>query len=208
MNINYQIISDANKQNIKYANRTKIANRCSKYLAVCIALEIFALGIIASVPERVSAYSTDHLGREVKMYPIVNPAVTDRQAMRWVESAVIDLMSIGFDKYDSQIPSRERYFYGDGFQKYKDVLYADVVPVIVKDLLIVTAINSGQPILARRHNYGGVEHRTYLVEMLQTTQGPTSDRKTDKRVVIITVGEVHRDVSIYGLQIKRFNVKG
>ncbi len=207
MEINAQTITAIHAENTKNAKRTILANLLSLGFAIYIAFVILLLGAIASVPPIVRAFSTDHQGTETRLYPIVNPSVTEDQAVRWVKSAVIDLMSIRFDRYKTDVPARKKYFYGDGYIKYRNDLNTNVVPVIAKELLIVTAINVGKPKLRRIQRTGGHIQRTYGVVMLQTIQGPTSDRKTEKRVAIITVTEVPRDVSINGLQIKRFYMR-
>lgn len=207
MEINAQTITAIHAENVKNARRTILANLFSLGFAMYIALGILLLGAITSVPPIVKAFSTDHLGTETRLYPVVNPAVTEEQAVRWVKSAVIDLMSIRFDRYKKDVPSKKKYFYGDGYIKYRDNLNNNVVPVIAKELLIVTAINVGEPKRRRIHRIGDHIQRTYVVVMLQTTQGPTSDRKTEKRIAFVTVTEVPRDESIDGLQIKRFHVR-
>lgn len=208
MNLNAETIAALHRDNLRLARRTVGANLLSLLITAYIAVLVLALSLIAAAPPPISAYSTDHAGLETRLSPVVNPAVTEEQAIRWVKGAVIDLMSIRFDRYETQIASRERYFYGEGFGKYRDNLYTNVVPVIRDELLIVTAINVGKPKRIREQRIAGVVQRTYQVTMLQTTQGPTSKRKTEKRVVVITVTETTRDKSIHGLQIKRFYVTG
>lgn len=208
MNLDAESIAAIHRDNLKSARRTVGSNLLSLLITAYIAVLVFALSLITAAPPPISAYSTDHSGLETRLSPVVNPAVTEEQAIRWVKGAVIDLMSIRFDKYESQIASRDRYFYGEGFDRYRENLYTNVVPVIRDELLIVTAINVGKPKRVRMQSIAGVVQRTYQVTMLQTTQGPTSERKTERRVVVITVTETTRDKSIHGLQIKRFYVTG
>lgn len=208
MNLNAETIAEIHRDNLRSARRTVGANLLSLLITAYIAVLVFVLSLTTAVPPPISAFSTDRAGLETRLSPVVNPAVTEEQAIRWVKGAVIDLMSIRFDRYETQIESRERYFYGEGFDKYRENLYANVVPVIRDELLIVTAINVGKPKRVRMQRIAGVVQRTYQVTMLQTTQGPTSERKTEKRVVVITVTETTRDKSIHGLQIKRFYVTG
>lgn len=208
MNLNAETIAEIHRDNLRSARRTVGANLLSLLITAYIAVLVFVLSLTTAVPPPISAFSTDRAGLETRLSPVVNPAVTEEQSIRWVKGAVIDLMSIRFDRYETQIESRERYFYGEGFDKYRENLYANVVPVIRDELLIVTAINVGKPKRVRMQRIAGVVQRTYQVTMLQTTQGPTSERKTEKRVVVITVTETTRDKSIHGLQIKRFYVTG
>lgn len=208
MNLNAETIAEIHRDNLRSARRTVGANLLSLLITAYIAVLVFVLSLTTAVPPPISAFSTDRAGHETRLSPVVNPAVTEEQSIRWVKGAVIDLMSIRFDRYETQIESRERYFYGEGFDKYRENLYANVVPVIRDELLIVTAINVGKPKRVRMQRIAGVVQRTYQVTMLQTTQGPTSERKTEKRVVVITVTETTRDKSIHGLQIKRFYVTG
>ena len=208
MNLNAETIAEIHRDNLRSARRTVGANLLSLLITAYIAVLVFVLSLTTAVPPPISAFSTDRAGLETRLSAVVNPAVTEEQAIRWVKGAVIDLMSIRFDRYETQIESRERYFYGEGFDKYRENLYANVVPVIRDELLIVTAINVGKPKRVRMQRIAGVVQRTYQVTMLQTTQGPTSERKTEKRVVVITVTETTRDKSIHGLQIKRFYVTG
>lgn len=208
MNLDAETIATIHKDNIQCARRTVGANLLSLLVTAYIAVLVFALSLITAAPPPISAYSTNRSGLMSHLSPVVNPAVTEEQAIRWVKGAVIDLMSIRFDRYETQIANRDRYFYGQGFEKYRDNLYANVVPVIRDELLIVTAINVGKPKRVRMQHIGGLVQRTYQVTMLQTTQGPTSERKTERRVAVITVTETTRDNSIHGLQIKRFYVTG
>ncbi len=208
MNVNAETIAEIHRDNLRSARRTVGANLLSLLITAYIAVLVFVLSLTTAVPPPISAFSTDRAGLETRLSPVVNPAVTEEQAIRWVKGAVIDLMSIRFDRYETQIASRDRYFYGEGFEKYRENLYANVVPVIRDELLIVTAINVGKPKRIRMQRIAGVVQRTYQVTMLQTTQGPTSERKTEKRIVVITVTETTRDKSIHGLQIKRFYVTG
>lgn len=208
MNLDAESITAIHRDNLKSARRTVGANLLSLLITAYIAVLVFALSLITAAPPPISAYSTNRSGLETRLSPVVNPAVTEEQAIRWVKGAAIDLMSIRFDRYETQIASRGRYFYGDGFDRYRANLYGNVVPIIRDELLIVTAINVGDPKRIRWISIAGAVQRTYQITMLQTTQGPTSERKTEKRVVVITVTESPRDQSIHGLQIKRFYVTG
>ncbi len=203
-----EVIASIHKDNMRLAYRTVMLNLYALAMAFCIALLVFALSKITAAPPPIEAFTTNRNGVYERITPLVNPSVTEEQAIGWVKGAVIDLMSIRFDRYEEQIASREKYFYGDGFGKYRDNINTNVVPVIRDELLIVTAINNGSPILIRKQTISGVVQRTYQISMLQTTQGPTSDRKTERRVVVVTIAEATRDKSIRGLQIKRFYVKG
>ena len=206
--IDSQFIKSVHTENIRNAKRTLWNNVFSIALSIYIALVVIALTSITSEPPAVEAFATDHAGHETNLSPVINPNVTEEQAVRWVTGAVIDLMSIRFATFDRQIRLREPYFYGDGYQRYRENLYSNVVPIVRDELLIVTAINVGKPKRVRMQRIGDVIQRTYQVKVLQTTQGPTSERKTEKRVVVITVVETTRDESITGLQIKRFFVTG
>lgn len=177
-------------------------------VALLIMVSTLYLAYFVSTPPRMLTIISDTKGVVNNVQPVINPRVTDKQAIEWANDATAELLSLHFKRYEQQLEYRKRLFVGGGWDLYRaSLIENEVISSIVEKGLIITAGNSDTPRLVRKAKVEGQMNWYLEIPVYQTIVGARDGSITVQKYVAIAVQETRRDEALEGLKVRLFNIK-
>lgn len=198
----------------EYESTRKLIRNSQIYLymigvfSIITVVSTLILSTYVNRPPNMLNMVSDAAGTVESVYPVINPQVTDKQAILWANDATSELLSLHFKKYNEQLAFRKRLFVGGGWELYRQSLIENnVIESIIEKGLVITAGNAETPRLYDKRKVDGKVNWYLEIPVFQTVVGARDGAITVKKKVYITVQETRRDEALDGLKIRLFNIQ-
>jgi intracellular multiplication protein IcmL len=172
--------------------------------AIALLLSIGLNFYQATRPPKERYFSVDPAGRITKIVALTEPYVTDSYITSWVTEKVSRAYSMDPQNFRRQVGDLEPFFTPDGHQQYIDSLQSSgTIDVMTKNLLIMTGVPTGAPIVVERGEANGLYFWKVQVPMMVEFRSSTKSAQK-RRLVTVTVVRRQTIESPEGIGISQF----
>lgn len=169
-------------------------------LLVSIALNV----MLATRSPEPRYFSVDPAGRVIEIKALTEPYVTDAYLAAWVSEKVSRAYSIDPQNYRRQVGDLEPFFTPEGHQAYITSLQSSgTIEMMTKNLLILTGVPTGAPIVVARGEASGVYFWRVQIPMLVEYRSSTK-ASSKRRIVEVTIVRRQTIESPEGIGISQF----
>jgi intracellular multiplication protein IcmL len=187
-----------------YRDKFRLMASTLPVLVVTLLVSI-GLNVMLATRKPVERYfSVDPAGRITKIIALTEPYVTDAYLTSWVTEKVSRAYSLDPQNYRRQVGDLEAFFTPDGHQAYINSLQSSgTIDLMTKNLLILTGVPTGAPIVVSRGEAGGVYFWKVQIPMLVEYRSSTKSSQK-RRIVEVTVVRRQTIESPEGIGISQF----
>lgn len=176
----------------------------SLVLAIALLASVAANVVQANRKSEVVYFSTDSQGRVTPMVPLQEPFVTEPYLINWVAEAVSRAYSIDPQNYRRQVGDLQPLFTDDGYGQYiTSIKDSGTLELIQKNLLVMSAVAQGAPVVVERGTVGGRAFWRLRVPMLVDFRSSAKSSR-ERRMVTVTVVRRSTLESPLGIGINQF----
>jgi len=187
-----------------YRDKFRMMATSMPILVVALLVSIGLNFVLATRQPRSSYFAVDPAGRIVPIRSLLEPYVTDAYLGAWVSEKVARAYSMDPQNYRRQVGDLQPYFTTDGYEQYVQSLQTSgTIELITKNLLVMSAVPTGVPIVASRGEVNGIYFWKVQIPMLVDFRSGVKQTEK-KRIVEVTVVRRQTIESPDGIGISQF----
>lgn len=191
-----------------YPKHKRLFSLILKQTYVIIAL---VLTVIVAQPYLRPAHSYYARGegtKNIPLAPLLEPNMTDKAVLSWVETSITEIMTFGFGDFDRRILSQKHRFTKLGWDSFLDSVRKQNLRSEFKlRQLVLTTAPSDAPVIVSK----GIDidqNYTWTIQMpvVMTYITNNNVRSGRKSVVSVTVARLPATESVRGIGIKKWHM--
>jgi intracellular multiplication protein IcmL len=187
-----------------YRDKFRVMAGTLPVLVIALLVSVVLNVVLATRKPHERYFSVDPAGRITKIVALTEPYVSDSYLTSWVTEKVSRAYSMDPQNYRRQVGDLEPFFTPDGHQQYIDSLVSSgTIDVMTKNLLIITGVPTGAPIIVARGEAGGMYYWRVQVPMMVEFRSATRSAQK-RRLVTVTVVRRQTIESPDGIGISQF----
>ena len=187
-----------------YRDKFRVMAGALPVLVVALLVSIGLNFVLATRKPQERYFSVDPAGRITKIVALTEPYVTDSYITSWVTEKVSRAYSMDPQNFRRQVSDLEPFFTPEGHQQYIDSLQSSgTIDVMTKNLLIMTGVPTGAPIVVERGEANGLFFWRVQVPMMVEFRSSTKSAQK-RRLVTVTVVRRQTIESPEGIGISQF----